>query len=361
MSSKTAAMVTAFAVGVGGVMGASDFESSALEIKNAIRSHYLRSGATTTTTTTTANDCSHLSIFAEIERRGIDGDSELLQSSDYTMDHLCGAVLKWNRRYPDATMFTEGGLNDNLETMAAFLANANHESAEFKACGERVQPCGTQPCSPGFAVDYQDHKWGECFMIPVVTETGFELSDQIKLPQNACGSSPTCYDWAGRKMEGDSCWYGRGALQLTWNCNYAKADILVRELGIESLDICNNPDSVCSSGEGFFATAISYWMSVVHPVYKRSNFEIDTSMHCIKDDNCSVWDVAERGPWNGSGAADRRKWYSEYKDRLEGSFTEPPTFPSGACGTWNDICPTCPGGSGNCKECTSDPTKWQCA
>ena len=38
--------------------------------------------------------------------------------------------------------------------------------------------------------------------------------------------------------------------------------------------------------------------------------------------------------------------------------SKPPS--PGTCGTWNDICPKCPGDSSTCIPCTTDPSKWQC-
>lgn len=256
-------------------------------------------------------------------------DRDLLRRSAYTWDEFCGAVLKWNERFPDVSIFTETNEDHNLETMAALLGNANHESAQFKECGEKIQPCSSPPediCSAGAADWYVDSAWGErCFQVPVATARGFSTDDS--LPANACNTVPTCTDWAGRENQGPNCWYGRGALQITWNCNYAKMDRLVSELGIPDIDLCENPDSLCTSKEGFFATAIAFWMSVVHPVYSQ-DFSIDTAMNCIKFDCRGPWDLIGNGPWDGPGHQDRRYWYETYKAMLRGEPHDAPLPPS---------------------------------
>jgi hypothetical protein len=41
--------------------------------------------------------------------------------------------------------------------------------------------------------------------------------------------------------------------------------------------------------------------------------------------------------------------------------TPPPTPPAAKCGTWSSICPTCNGGTNNCKQCETNPAQWQCS
>jgi len=289
------------------------------ELKNKIISALDASPITQNFTSTSA--CSDIPVFALVESKGIDADSEFLRNSEIAnWNELCTAVLAWNARFPDEAIFqepqTDPNVDPNVETLAALLGNANHESAAFRECGEKIQPCGPPEdiCSAGYANWYQDQAWGQCYQVPVPTTRGFTRGGTT-LPENACNFPPTstCTDWNGRNNTGKDCWYGRGALQITWNCNYAKMNVLVSELNLNGngVDLCRDPDSLCNSGEGFWATAIAFWMLVVHPVYKQ-DFSIETAMHCIKDNCAGTYE----GTWIGSGNEDRRNWYNTYKALL---------------------------------------------
>lgn len=176
-------------------------------------------------------------------------------------------------------------------------------------------------------------------------------------PSRRIGSSSglSCVDWDGRPLEGTSCWFGRGALQLSWNCNYAHANILMAAIGQE-IDICAgalrcprppgplpaclvlplahvpapatpprppscanlpvccspggrvDPDSICDDGKTYWAASIAYWMLKVHAVYLLDH-SFDTAMACIKDGLC---DAPYEGEWKGSGWETRKERYEQY-------------------------------------------------
>lgn len=245
-----------------------------------------------------------LPIIRTLAAQGIDPDRDILHNSQLLRwSDVCSVVSAWNKIYPQKAFLAQEDENDNLLTLAAFFGNAKHESAAYTACKERVQPCRASICSGGRASDYQDARWGTCYQVP--RKRGGSFSKSGSLPANACSSSPMCTDWDGRALQGADCWFGRGALQLTWNCNYAKANALIKELPGFSIDVCRDPDSICTDGKTYFATSLAYWALSVADVFKRDH-RMATAMHCIKD-GCRL---PYRGEWRGSGAADRMAEYT---------------------------------------------------
>ena len=130
-------------------------------------------------------------------------------------------------------------------------------------------------------------------------------------------------DFWGQAMDPLSCWYGRGALQLSWPGNYhSLRDVLVSlptehgtfccghegcstlllccslagsssalccslsassdatafsrprlppQLPASGIDLCETPDAICEEGEFAFMTAIAYWKSQEAP-WKQSKY-----------------------------------------------------------------------------------------
>ena len=276
-----------------------------------------------------ASSCDQLSVQATITSRGIDPDTDFLFSSPRaTWEELCDVVVAWNARFPAKPFLAEASDGNNILTLSAFLGNAAQESANFQACGEYVAPCPAQfsngewnhICSGGAPDDYADENWGTCYQTPIVSSDSFSKGGS--LPANACGTSPTCTDWADRPLSGTSCWFGRGAIQLTWNCNYAKANVLLSELG-QGIDICADPSSICDNGKSFWGGSLAYWMQNVHDAYMQDHV-VDTAMACIKNGCSGPW-VDGEGTWTGSGHAVRRENYRRYLGMLTGGVIPSPS------------------------------------
>jgi len=96
----------------------------------------------------------------------------------------------------------------NIREAAMFLANAGHETTDFRYVCE---VCSTINC-------------GQC---------------------------PPAYNYGGDCTHQ---YYGRGALQLSWNYNYEAAGDAF------GVDFLNNPSMVGFTGDYVFSTAIWFWM-----------------------------------------------------------------------------------------------------
>jgi len=70
-----------------------------------------------------------------------------------------------------------------------------------------------------------------------------------------CGQCPANYNYGGDSAHQ---YYGRGALQLSWNYNYEAAG---NALGVNFL---SNPSLVGSTGDYVFSTALWFWMNGCH-------------------------------------------------------------------------------------------------
>eukprot|EP01124_Arcella_intermedia_P016660 TRINITY_DN23264_c0_g1_i1.p1 TRINITY_DN23264_c0_g1~~TRINITY_DN23264_c0_g1_i1.p1 ORF type:complete len:302 (+),score=38.31 TRINITY_DN23264_c0_g1_i1:45-950(+) len=108
-----------------------------------------------------------------------------------------------------ASGFCNGGDSTaNRRELAMFLANAAHETGDFYYVCEACNPSNCGPCSSNY---------------------------------NYGGDSSHQY-------------YGRGALQISWNYNYQAAG---SALGV---DLLSNPSVVAFSSDYVFSTALWFWM-----------------------------------------------------------------------------------------------------
>ena len=86
-----------------------------------------------------------------------------------------------------------------------------------------------------------------------------------------------CKDFWGKAVSPpQSCWFGRGALQLSWPGNY---DQVRSKVG--SVDLCSDPDAVCTDGKVGFETAIAFWTSNQAP-WKASYSMLDAVTGVVK-------------------------------------------------------------------------------
>ena len=174
--------------------------------------------------------------------------------SFWTWDHLTAAIDLWNAHHSEAAAFLhEPDPDDQARTLAALLANVYYESDLYRACKERLKRAdGTCPadeltsvaggCSMGRHGDYTTNK---------SIEAGFSVV--------TCGGNTgaTCTDFWGNALEPAHCWFGRGALQLSWPGNY---DTLAAPIKlISGIDVCEDPDAICRNGTLGFLAAIGYW------------------------------------------------------------------------------------------------------
>ena len=174
----------------------------------------------------------------------------------YTWPNFMKAVDAYNRKaradglspafaHPDSI---------NLISLAAFFANAHIESGGFHACKERVLIDGrcdeSGDCSGGqlghyTAVEAKQQGWtkDKCY----VREGGRQYDRPPK----------GCTDWRGNRVaDARHCWFGRGALQISWPYNYGK-------YSPPGINLCEDPDLICRDPVVAWQVSIHYWATKV--------------------------------------------------------------------------------------------------
>lgn len=263
----------------------------------------------------------------------------------YTYAHLTQAIATWNSRSSAEEKFLHSGdVETDARTLAAFMANVKYETAKFTACKERLmladRTCPAAPntggCSGGKVGDYTSAK---------AAGEGFTQLTCNGLTAPRAG----CTDFWGNKLDGKDCWFGRGALQLTWPGNMNSVAKAVQ--AGSGIDICDNPDAICDSGASAFSTGIAYWLLNEGP-WKRAH-TFDSSLQVVR-------------PADGSSNGLRKKQYEAYLSAM--GITGPPPAPTKP--QVPASCPQCSGGcwctGGQCgavdcsdpKNCGADKPVW---
>ena len=189
----------------------------------------------------------------------------------YTWPNFLKALDKYNAQVPrEKHAFGYYEVSDvtkreraRLYSMAAFFANAHIESGGFNACKERVLVDGrcdhSGDCSGGQLGHYTAEEakvngWTRdtCYLDKHV-DAGDEVPEHLKHDRPEKG----CTDWKGNPVyDSRHCWFGRGALQISWPGNY----------GIYSppgIDLCNDPDLICRDPIVAWQASIHYWATKV--------------------------------------------------------------------------------------------------
>lgn len=138
------------------------------------------------------------------------------------------ALLEAARSFP--LFASEGTTDQRRRELAAFLANAGHETTGGWA---------TAPDGP--------YAWGLCW----ITEGG--TTPDSALPAYCDGSNTTWPCAAGHK------YYGRGPLQLSWNYNYGQAGAAL------GLPLLATPEMVAADPVVAWRTALWFWMTPQAP------------------------------------------------------------------------------------------------
>jgi hypothetical protein len=106
------------------------------------------------------------------------------------------------------------------------------------------------------------------FLAHVIQESGGQHFKEISCQ---CANYAVC-SWA-QPETGPGCYCGRGALQLSFPCNYAQASHFL--YGDDRL--LKNPESVATSIPDIWGTALYYWRTVVHQHAVTGDFSKTTA------------------------------------------------------------------------------------
>ena len=180
----------------------------------------------------------------------------------YTYTGLCDAILSYNA-YHSEKAFGMGTIYQRTAELAAFIGNTLHESDEYQApreylmCADNIVQDGEVYCKPCASGSF-DWTTKTC-SISLASGALSEYCD----PDQACDcgvgygeSSPELQGYVAAKY----LYFGRGAIQLSWNYNYKSASIALTG----SPDtFCANPDIVATEGQWAWGTGLFFWMEHV--------------------------------------------------------------------------------------------------
>ena len=183
----------------------------------------------------------------------------------YTYDGLCEVIDTLNERY-DEKIFQMGTLEQQKNEWAAFIGHTTHESAQYTAarealmCARTVERGSGTYCKP---CENKNFDWTNRYCeVSMVSNGQFieDYCDKIVTPPHGCVCGPTTevdkHDLKGL-MNPNVSYFGRGAIQLSWNMNYLKASQVLAE---SSDTLCTQPDLVATEPKYAWGTALWFWM-----------------------------------------------------------------------------------------------------
>ena len=184
----------------------------------------------------------------------------------YTYEGLCKAIDDYNTHHTEK--FAAMGTLDHIRhEIAGFLGNTLHESDDFEAgreylaCGDRKEVDGKVYCKP-CNNDLYDWVGGSGCSVSMVDQNAPYNSycqPSFEPPEGCVCDTITQVEEVGPLagyVEASKVFYGRGAIQLSWNYNYIRASY---SLTGESNAFCEDPEVVATNPEFAWGSAIYFW------------------------------------------------------------------------------------------------------
>jgi predicted chitinase len=205
-----------------------------------------------------------------------------MHQAPYTYAGLCAAIDEYNRLHPTEHAFGMGTVEQQKAEIAAFLGNVLHESDQFKApreylpCGDSKVVNGKTYCKPCEAGNF-DWASRQCRSSMLANGGVFaSYCDTARSPPDACScgsvSEAGLSEELAGYMEADKAFFGRGAIQLSWNYNYIRASTALTG----SPDtFCTNPDLVATTEKYAWGAGLFFWMENLKTV-QGSNDALST-------------------------------------------------------------------------------------
>jgi hypothetical protein len=202
----------------------------------------------------------------------------------YTYQGLCDAIADYNL-YHDEKVFGMGTEEDQKNEIAAFLGNTAHESddyeagREYLACGDNKEVDGKVYCKP-CTNDLYDWKTNTCSQSMADLNSPYsEYCQSVFQPPEGCNCTTITQVAEDGELAGyidaSKVFYGRGAIQLSWNYNYIKA----------SSALTGSPDTFCDDPELVVSDPLYAWGSgeylFFHGVRSQMNHHISI-FHLLK-------------------------------------------------------------------------------
>lgn len=184
----------------------------------------------------------------------------------YTYDGLCNAIDDYNLHHTEkfAAMGTEEHIRAEI---AGFLGNTAHESDDFEAareylaCGDRKEVDGKVYCKP-CNNDLYDWANNICSVSMVDQNSPYNSYCQpsFEPPEGCVCDTITQVEESGPLagyVEASKVFYGRGAIQLSWNYNYIRASYALTG---DAESFCRDPEQVALKPEYAWGSGIFFWM-----------------------------------------------------------------------------------------------------
>jgi len=184
----------------------------------------------------------------------------------YTYEGLCNAIDDYNLFHTEK--FAAMGTEEHIRAeFAAFLGNTAHESDDFEAgreylaCGDRKEVDGKVYCKP-CNNDLYDWENNVCSVSMVDQNSPYNSYCQpsFEPPEGCVCETITQVAEDGPLagyVEASKVFYGRGAIQLSWNYNYIRASY---SLTGNATTFCEDPEMVATSPEYAWGAGIYFWM-----------------------------------------------------------------------------------------------------
>jgi len=184
----------------------------------------------------------------------------------YTFDGFCKAVDDYNMHHSEK-IFMMGSLEQRKAELAAFLGNTAHESDDFEAgreylaCGDKKEVDGKVYCKP-CNNDLYDWENNICTVSMVDQNSPYNSYCQpsFEPPEGCVCETITQVAEEGELagyVEASKVFYGRGAIQLSWNYNYIRASYALT--GAPET-FCQNPEMVATNELYAWGSGIFFWM-----------------------------------------------------------------------------------------------------
>ena len=188
-------------------------------------------------------------------------------TAPYSYAGFCTAVTDYNTRYPSDQVFMGSTEMEQRHELAAFLGNTLHESDEFRAgreylmCADNKQVGGVTYCKP---CDSANFDWGTktCSSSLVSSSTSINsYCDSSKTPAttpDGCTCSAQSEDASQPGyVQANKLFFGRGAIQLSWNYNYIDASTALTG---SASTFCDAPDVVATNEAYAWGVGLYFWM-----------------------------------------------------------------------------------------------------
>lgn len=192
-------------------------------------------------------------------------------SFPYTYDGLCTAINNYNDGHAEK-IFMMGTEFDRKSELAAFLGHTLHESDELRAsreylvCADHQIVDGTVYCKP---CDAGSFNWEtrKCNGVGLagggLTYNGY--CDRTIEPPIACECEDTLVSVSEDEplvgyIPASKVFFGRGAIQLSWNYNYRAAS---EALTGDASTFCEDPDLVATEPEYAWGAGVFFWMETL--------------------------------------------------------------------------------------------------